>query len=173
MTLDHTADAGSPDPTSPIDAGSFGSRLLGAIGRTPVRALARETGISEGVLRKYLSNDSDPSRTRLIALAKAADVSLEWLATGLGPMAAEAIPQDAARESPGDYNADQPAPGAVDKQRLQVAIETAETILQCTVKDVTTAQKAAFIIALYNYLPAGEISQQTRDNVVKLFEAIT
>jgi len=93
MTLDHLSDAGSGDPASNTDAGSFPGRLLRLIGRTPVRAFARETGISEGVLRKYLSNKSDPSRTRLITIAEAGGVSLEWLATGQGPMTPQANAQ--------------------------------------------------------------------------------
>lgn len=47
-------------------------------------ALARKSGLSRRVLDKYRNGESDPSRLRLIALAHAADVSLEWLATGVG-----------------------------------------------------------------------------------------
>lgn len=47
-------------------------------------ALARKSGLSRRVLDKYRNGESDPSRLRLVALADAADVSLEWLATGVG-----------------------------------------------------------------------------------------
>jgi len=86
-------------------------------------------------------------------------------------MTAEAAPQDEVREQPEGYSARQPASAALDKQRLQVAIETAETILQRTGKALTPAKRAHFIAALYDYLPPGEISQQTRDNIIKLFES--
>jgi len=48
-------------------------------------ALAAAAGVSEGVIRKWKSGESDPSREHLIALSKAAGVRLEWLATGEGP----------------------------------------------------------------------------------------
>ena len=44
--------------------------------------LARNAGVPECSIRQYLTGKNDPSRTRLIALANAACVSLQWLATG-------------------------------------------------------------------------------------------
>jgi transcriptional regulator with XRE-family HTH domain len=41
-------------------------------------------GISEMVLSQYLNGQSEPTRPRLVALSRAANVSLEWLATGEG-----------------------------------------------------------------------------------------
>ena len=48
--------------------------------------LARKSGLSRRVIDKYKSGESDPSRSRLVALATATGVSLGWLATGNGPM---------------------------------------------------------------------------------------
>jgi phage repressor protein C with HTH and peptisase S24 domain len=50
---------------------------------------ARAAGLSEGVIAKYRRGESDPSRARLVALAGAAGVSVEWLATGR-----RAVPSD-------------------------------------------------------------------------------
>lgn len=47
-------------------------------------ALARAAGISHPVISDYLNGVSEPSRLRLISIAKAAGVSVEWLATGEG-----------------------------------------------------------------------------------------
>lgn len=44
-----------------------------------VNALAKKAGISQGGIRRYFSG-GEPSRIQLIALAKAADVSVAWLA---------------------------------------------------------------------------------------------
>lgn len=44
----------------------------------------QESGISQGALKRYLAG-GDPSRSKLIAMAKAANVNLLWLATGEGP----------------------------------------------------------------------------------------
>lgn len=51
--------------------------------------LARLAGMSARVIGKYVSGETDPSRERLISLAKAADVNVLWLATGEGPMKRE------------------------------------------------------------------------------------
>lgn len=48
--------------------------------------LAKKAGISKPTMGDYLANKSDPSRTRLVAIAEAANVSVEWLATGEGPI---------------------------------------------------------------------------------------
>jgi transcriptional regulator with XRE-family HTH domain len=48
--------------------------------------LARKAGLSRRVLDKYRNGESDPSRARLVALAQAAGVRVEWLATGEGAM---------------------------------------------------------------------------------------
>lgn len=64
----------------------FNSRLQVALGRETPYALAKRTGISEGLLRKYLSGTTIPSLDRGAELAKAIGVTLGWLATGEGPM---------------------------------------------------------------------------------------
>lgn len=48
--------------------------------------LSRRTGISATSINNYVLGTSDPSRTRLVAMANATGVSAGWLATGEGPM---------------------------------------------------------------------------------------
>ena len=50
--------------------------------------LSRRSKLSRAVIGNYMSGASDPSRARLVALANAAGVSVEWLATGEGPVLA-------------------------------------------------------------------------------------
>jgi len=47
--------------------------------------LSRESGISRRAIGDYLAGRAEPSRPRLVAIAKAAGVCVEWLATGEGP----------------------------------------------------------------------------------------
>jgi phage repressor protein C with HTH and peptisase S24 domain len=47
-------------------------------------ALSRVTGISRRSIGEYLAGDAEPSTSRLVAIADAAGVSVEWLATGRG-----------------------------------------------------------------------------------------
>lgn len=66
-----------------IDATStFPERLKIAIGAKNVLSFATACGLSESVIRKYLLGKSEPTLSRLIAISKASDHSLEWLATG-------------------------------------------------------------------------------------------
>lgn len=46
--------------------------------------LSRLSGVGRTTLNDYLTGSSDPTREKLIAIAKAAGVSLAWLATGEG-----------------------------------------------------------------------------------------
>lgn len=48
-------------------------------------AVARLTGVSESVVRKWRDGLSDPSREHIVALARAANVAIAWLAAGDGP----------------------------------------------------------------------------------------
>jgi phage repressor protein C with HTH and peptisase S24 domain len=46
--------------------------------------LAREMKVSPSALRKWLKGEAEPSRERLVALARAAGVDIAWLAEGAG-----------------------------------------------------------------------------------------
>jgi transcriptional regulator with XRE-family HTH domain len=64
----------------------FKDRLNVALKNEPVNAFANRSGVSEGVLRKYLSGHTLPGLDNLIAIADTAGVNIEWLATGRGLM---------------------------------------------------------------------------------------
>ena len=57
------------------------ARIREIIGDEAGAAFARRCGIPESLLRKYL-NGSQPSVRNLVVMARAAGVSVEWLATG-------------------------------------------------------------------------------------------
>ena len=61
-----------------------------------IMELAKRSNLSHQVVRKYVRGVSDPSRERLVALARAGNVQLEWLATGEGEMAAQGVTDQAA-----------------------------------------------------------------------------
>jgi len=48
--------------------------------------LSRRTGIPRSTLESYLTGDSEPKASRLVAIALAAQASVGWLATGEGDM---------------------------------------------------------------------------------------
>ncbi|EAR09318.1 helix-turn-helix domain-containing protein [Reinekea blandensis] len=83
--------------TETSDSGStFADRLSELIGDASVSAFARRVGLSESLIRKYLKG-SEPSLSRADQIARRANVSLEWLATGCGYMyrQAEVVDQPA------------------------------------------------------------------------------
>ena len=51
-----------------------------------VDQFAKKIGVSPSALRKWLKGEAEPRRDLLVAVAQAAGVSVEWLATGRGPV---------------------------------------------------------------------------------------
>lgn len=64
---------------------TFPQRVEALVGERSVRAFARDCGVTDSAVRKYIAGESEPSRERLVKMADAAGVSVEWLATGRGP----------------------------------------------------------------------------------------
>jgi phage repressor protein C with HTH and peptisase S24 domain len=56
-------------------------------------ALAQKAAIPRRTLETYLAGKAEPKAGRIAAIAKAAGVNLEWLATGEGPMRREDVEQ--------------------------------------------------------------------------------
>ena len=68
--------------TTVVDA-AFRSRLTQVIQSFgSVVALATAVGVSDNAIYKWLAGRGQPSVANLVALARAARVSVEWLATG-------------------------------------------------------------------------------------------
>jgi transcriptional regulator with XRE-family HTH domain len=84
------------------NAETFAERLALAVGGRSVREYARAIGLSESVVRQYLKGKSEPTRPALVAMARAGGVSLEWLASGSGPMRAGGPEPRAAEAHPAE-----------------------------------------------------------------------
>jgi len=67
----------------------FSDRLKELIGPNSANSFARKVGLGESLLRKYLSGTT-PSIDNALKIAKGADVSFMWLASGEGPKLADA-----------------------------------------------------------------------------------
>jgi phage repressor protein C with HTH and peptisase S24 domain len=70
---------------------------IAQIAEPNVSAFAKKAGIGESSMRQYIDG-STPGLAKAVAIADAAGVSLEWLATGRGAPTAGAV-----NESPGHY----------------------------------------------------------------------
>jgi len=85
MESDEYTENRTQGPILPDGIGLFNERLKELIGQESVRAFGRKVGISDTTIRKYLSGETEPTISRLVSIAVACEVALEWLATGEGP----------------------------------------------------------------------------------------
>lgn len=85
------------------DKSAFVDRLRTILAHWPsADRLARAMGVSPSAFRKWLKGEAEPSRERLVALARAAGVGVAWLAEGEGPPPAfESAPVGRSRRSGG------------------------------------------------------------------------
>lgn len=75
------------DLTIPESKGQFGFRLRQAIPKGMTQQVfATKIGASVSGLRKWLAGDAEPGIGYLPRIAEVTGVSIEWLATGEGPM---------------------------------------------------------------------------------------
>lgn len=79
---------------SSVEHERFCHRLGVVIGDESVRSFALRANLSPPVIKKYLEDDSTPNVERLIALAEAGGVTVEWLATGKGNKHPKNISED-------------------------------------------------------------------------------
>ncbi len=76
-----------PSETPSVKDEGFISRLKLVIEEYgSINSLAKAANLSESSIRKWRDGTSEPSRDRLVALAEAAQVSIDWLAAGKGPI---------------------------------------------------------------------------------------
>lgn len=85
---------------------ALGARIKEAIGNESIRSFSRRCSISNSLLSAYTRGEKSPGSENLAAIAQAAGVTTDWLATGKGPKTrAEARALEAAAE---------PAPGEAE-----------------------------------------------------------
>jgi transcriptional regulator with XRE-family HTH domain len=114
------------------DSGSsFADRLAILVQDTTVSAFARKVGLSESLLRKYLKG-SEPSLSRADQIARMANVSLEWLATGCGYQYRQAE--------------------VVDQAALVLASEISDNGMKDTQIELTELERMTLIVSVYQFL---------------------
>jgi phage repressor protein C with HTH and peptisase S24 domain len=87
---------------SGADKPAFVERLKTILAHWPsADRLARAMGVSPSAFRKWLKGEAEPSRERLVALARAAGVGVAWLAEGEGPPPSFDSPEGGRRRSGG------------------------------------------------------------------------
>jgi hypothetical protein len=125
------------------DKSSFRQRLDRiAEGAGSYYALAKAAKINEETLRNYRVRGSEPSRPILIQLARAAGVSVSWLASG---------------------GTD------IDHRRLRAAIEIVEQALTAEHRVIEADRRAAVIAAVYEILsePGKTVNRRSVLSIVR------
>lgn len=133
-------------------------RLRLAIGDEPVTAFGRRCGIGEATLRKYFKGTL-PNIENLIAIADAANVSIEWLAAGRGPKQRGASATPPAPPAESTVNVE-------DLARLTLAIEAIEEGLGPTRYKLTANRYAQLVAAVYDLLA----DMDQKSNVLKFIK---
>ena len=83
---------------------AFAKRLSLTVSGQSISGFSIKCGVSESLLRKYLAGDSLPGTDKLVAIARAADIALEWLATGDGPVQRGADPSGSDASVLGEFS---------------------------------------------------------------------
>lgn len=125
-------------------------------------ALAQKTGLPRRTLGNYLAGRNEPKTSGLAAIAKAAGVSVAWLATGEGPMR----PADQA-PPPGPAEAQAAYQIAIPQELIATALQAIEEWLDEFNRRLPPAKKAEVVVLLCEMVMkekaadrAGELSRQ-------------
>jgi len=140
---------------------SFGTRLKTLVDQAGGNAAfsrlvaAKGGSVSPGMIGQYIAGHSEPSLSRLVAMAEAGNVRLEWLATGEGPM------------RPGEAPA--PPISPVDTHLLTDCIAALEMALARTGRQLAPEKKAEVIVLLYeDFAERGSIDEERVARVLRL-----
>ncbi len=150
------------------DSRGFSHRLREAMQGRSIREFASSATMSAGTLHNYLNDESLPTLDKLISLANTANVSLNWLATGRGPVHLEH--QVSKLQEPGSEQA------TATEKRLDVALLTA--ILECLEKtivdlniEMSPEKKSSVTVSIYDlYSELGD-KAVNKDKIFRLIES--
>jgi hypothetical protein len=133
-------------------------------------ALGRRCGFSEGTVRNWRDGHSDPSRARCVMLARALNISLQWLITGEGPMHPERnehhndahVGSAPSSETTTVMPATSPAAG-IDAQRLAATLKLLQSYICLVGGSLNIEQRSELVAELYGLLcAAGELQEVDR-----------
>lgn len=146
---------------SPDEADRFPHRLADLIGDMSVRAFARKAGVSDTFLRQCLAGRTEPTRTKLIAIAQAGGASVDWLVTGNGS------------QHNGNTAVSVGPAARLDRQLLETIIEITESVLVESDGALTPAKKAHLVTAVYDMYAGSERPSISRECIQKLVTCAT
>lgn len=139
-------------PDTPPDL-AFGSRVKEVCAVVGGRKeMATLTGISKSAIDKYAQGQSDPSRSALMAMARAAGVSLQWLATGED----EIVGENAGHQRPAS------AEPPLDKWLFSRSIDGIRRVYRRVGGQIPTVSEVELGIEMHNRIVALAEGQEAR-----------
>lgn len=112
------------------------ARLRDLKGERALATFARRSGVEESSLRAYTKRGVKPGLDHLVAICRAGNISLDWLATGQGPV-------HSAAHSPVTFQ---------DPVRLRLTIEAVEQGLRAIGRTLPPDKYAQLVVAAYKLM---------------------
>lgn len=149
----------------------FCHRLEKAVGEATltIPALAREVGVSDGAIRKWLKGESEPDVRFVLPLAAALGVRPEWLAFGAVPMrTGEDAPRaGAAAATPALASPAHSAP--YNRELLMGVVLGLEDYYERENKDPSPEQRAKLTVLMYDlFLAKGRLDRDELNSLLKI-----
>lgn len=136
------------------ESDGFVMRLKEIIGDESVLSFSRRCRIGESVIRGYLTLGKRPRLDHLVALADAGGVLVDWLATGRPPRTRAELKAliEQTERSQASVATDSLRAGAIDPDRLRLAITMAEDAAALIPEPLTPERRADLIMTFYERL---------------------
>ncbi|HET7662823.1 MAG TPA: hypothetical protein VFK31_04210 [Rhodanobacteraceae bacterium] len=123
------------------------------------------THISSAALQRYIKEENAPTFDVAARLCAAADVRLDWLATGEGPMAADA---------PASAAMDGKLPSSrLDETKLTEALATIDQALSMTRRRTTPLIRARLTVMAYRILTEENSAATILGRIMQAVDAAT
>ncbi len=143
------------------ESDALSERVKELIGNEPLIAFAQKCGVKESTLRNIIKSAASPRTDNLVAIADAANVSIEWLATGRGPKQRGAQQQQQQATPPAASSTQ-----FTDVERLSRAIAAVQEGLASINRTLPPKKHAELIEAAY------ELITQEETNTAKVIKLI-
>lgn len=181
--LRHQPNAGGESRSFQAAESNVVERLQSLMDGDSIAAFSRRCGVPESNLRSYLRRGVKPGLDHLVAIADAAGVTVEWLATGREPRlrrdlvaALQAAATGTAKATvilseAAARHAGQAAP-AWDEDRLRDAIYAVEEALRQSNRDMDPKKKAGVVRAVYELLKEQADDAQSEQTSAKIIRLI-
>lgn len=146
---------------------TFSERLRQSIGENSVSSFGKKCGIGESTLRQYLKGGT-PGLDKVIAIAEASGVNIEWLATGEGPMRPGESVKETTKEEHQQPTTTQQASPATDYDNFRISEKMQKTVEILESDTIYRPALAANIDAFHHGMTQEKVVQDQTERIASL-----